>query len=253
MHNKTPRLWGWTAVFLLASQASWAAEPTADELVQRADSVRWPSQPFTMELNVTDYREKEEIGRTGVSVNVFDTTRAIIETVYPKGDAGRKILRVDKNMWIHIPTTKRAIRITPQQRLIGQVSNGDIMGTNYAGDYAASPLGSEEIDLYGGGGRAKCHKLELTKKSEAATYHRILYWTEEGTDRPIRAEFYTQTGKLLKTAHFTQYVDAMGGKRPARVIIVNALERDRYTVIDVVEYGSSSLPRSAYTESMLSR
>jgi hypothetical protein len=253
MHNRKLSSWSWAAAALLVAGASRAADVSGDELVKRADQVRWPTEPFTLKLNVTDYHGKEVAGQNGVSVNVFDTTRAIIEMVSPKADAGRKILRVDENMWIHIPSTKRAIRITPQQRLLGQVSNGDIMGTNYSGDYTATVLGKEEIDLYGGGGKAMCNKLELMKKGVAATYYRLVYWTEQSTDRPIRAEFYTQTGKLIKTAHFTNFSDAMGAKRPGRVVIINALEHDDYTTIDVLEYGKSSMPRSAYSESMLTR
>jgi hypothetical protein len=229
-----------------------AADPKGEEIVKQADLVRGPAQPFTLKMNVTDYKGTEKKGQTGVFVNIFDATRSLIEVMFPKKDAGRKILRAGENMWIHIPSSKRAIRITPQQRLLGQASNGDVLGTNYGGDYTAKFLNEEEIERHGGT-RARCNKLELIKKTNAATYDRILYWVEVGTNFPTKAEFYTRTGKLIKIAYFTDYKDALGAKRPVRTILVNALEKNSYTVVDVVEYGSSSLPESAYNENQLSR
>jgi hypothetical protein len=244
--------WLLAVVGLVALPGGAAAEPAGQEIVKRADLVRGPDRPFILKMNVTDYRGKEVKGQTGVLVNVFDASRSLIEVMSPKKDAGRKILRVGENMWIHIPSSKRAIRITPQQRLLGQASNGDILGTNYAGDYTATLLGEEEIEQHGGA-RSRCHKLELIKKTEGATYHRVLYWTEVGTDFPLKAEFFTRTGKLIKSAYFTGYKDALGAKRPGRVILVNALEKNEFTVVDVVEYGLSNLPESAYSESLLNR
>ena len=227
-----------------------AAAGTADEILKRADLVRAPDDPFTLKMNVTAYRGKEAINETSVVVNNYDFARSLVEFVSPPRDAGRKLLRVSENMWVRIPSSRRAIRITPQQRLLGQASNADVMGTNYAADYTAQLLGDEEVTSYEGTPES-CYKLELVKKTPAASYHRLIYWVEKESSRPIKSEFYTQTGRLLKTAHFTDYGDALGAMRPGRVVIVNAVNKEEYTVLEIVNYGKSNLPLSQYTEAAL--
>jgi hypothetical protein len=227
-----------------------AAPESADEILKRADLVRGPDDPFTLKMNVTAYRGKEVLNETSVLVNNYDFSRSLVEFVAPPRDAGRKILRVSENMWARIPSSRRAIRITPQQRLIGQASNADIMGTNYAADYTSQLLGEEEVASYEGT-PANCYKLELVKKTPAASYHRLIYWVEKGSFRPVRSEFYTQTGRLIKTAHFTRYGNALGAMRPGQVVIVNAVNKEERTVLDIVNYGKSTLPVSQYTEAAL--
>jgi len=190
------------------------------------------------------------LNETSVLVNTYDYSRTLVEFVAPPRDAGRKLLRVSENMWVRIPASRRAIRITPQQRLIGQASNADVMGTNYAADYTAQLLGEEEVTSYEGT-PVSCYKLELVKKTPAASYHRLIYWVAKESFHPMRSEFYTQTGRLLKTAHFTRYGNALGALRPGRVVIVNAVNTEEFTMLEIVDYGKSHLPVSQYTEAAL--
>jgi hypothetical protein len=247
--HKTGMLVAAFALSLTGRIGAMAAE-TADEILKRADLVRGPDDPFTLRMNVTAYRGKEILNETSVLVNTHEYSRSLVEFVSPPRDAGRKLLRVAENMWVRIPASRRAIRITPQQRFLGQASNADVMGTNYAADYAAQLLGEEEVTAYEGT-PVSCYKLELVKKTPAASYYRLIYWVEKESFRPVRSEFYTQTGRLLKTAHFTRYWHALGTMRPGRVVIVNAVNKEEFTSLEIVDYGKSSLPVSQYTEAAL--
>jgi hypothetical protein len=235
--------------FLAAPLSALAAE-SSDEILKRADLVRGPEEPFTLKMNVNAYKGKEVINQNSVFVNVYDMSHSLVEFVAPPRDAGRKLLRVDDSMWARIPSSRRSVRITPQQRLIGQASNADVLGTNYATDYSSKLVGEETVATYDNR-QANCYKLELIKKTPAASYHRLFYWVEKETFWPIRAEFFAQTGKLIKAAHFMRYGNALGAKRPGRVVIVNAVNKEEFTVLDIVEYGKSTLPASQYAEGAL--
>jgi hypothetical protein len=234
----------------LAGTAGVKAADDADEIVKRADLVRGPADPFTLKMDVTAYRGSKVLNSTSVLVNTHDFSRSLVEFVAPPRDAGRKLLRVSENMWVRIPASRRAIRITPQQRLLGQASNADVMGTNYASDYSSKLLGEEEVTSHDGA-KVNCYKLELVKKTVAASYYRLIYWVDKASYRPVRTEFYTQTGKLIKYAQFGKFGNALGAVRPGRVVIVNAVNADEYTVLDILEYGNSRLPVAQYTEAAL--
>ena len=111
-------------------------------------------------------------------------------------------------MWLTRPGLSKPIPISPRQRMSGQASNGDIAATNYAGDYDAELSGNETVDS------EACHVLELRARHKRATYDRIRYWVSVKRVVAVKAEFYSLSGKLLKTARF-EYDNAIEyeGKR----------------------------------------
>ncbi|MFX7793275.1 outer membrane lipoprotein-sorting protein, partial [Acinetobacter baumannii] len=53
--------------------------------------------------------------------------RSLIRYVAPARDANKLILFSGKDLWFYDPTSKASIRMSPQQRLLGQASNGDVV------------------------------------------------------------------------------------------------------------------------------
>jgi hypothetical protein len=121
---------------------------------------------------------------------------SVAETFEPARFKGSKLLQVGRNMWLTRPGLSKPIPISPRQRMSGQASNGDIAATNYAKDYEAQLTGEEAV-----AGEA-CYVLDLKAKHNRATYDKIRYWVSIKRSTGIKAEFYSVSGKLLKTAHF---------------------------------------------------
>src|SRR5205814_9592331 len=71
---------------------------------------------------------------------------------------------------ISLPAVSQPVRLSLAQRLTGQVANGDLARTNFAGDYAAKLLRIENT------GNDSRYVLELTANDRSVTYHRVLYW-----------------------------------------------------------------------------
>ncbi len=99
-------------------------------------------------------------------------------------------------MWLTKPGLSKPIPISPRQRMSGQAANGDIAATNYAGDYDAQMEATETLD------GESCYVLNLTAKHKRTTYDRIRYWVSVKRLVGVKAEFYSVSGKLLKTARF---------------------------------------------------
>ncbi|MFH0935138.1 MAG: outer membrane lipoprotein-sorting protein, partial [Pseudomonadota bacterium] len=122
---------------------------------------------------------------------------SVAETQEPVRFKGSKILQVERNMWMTRPGLSKPIPISPRQRMSGQASNGDIAATNYAGDYEAQLGATENVD------GEPCYVLDLKAKHKRATYDQIRYWVSVKRVVGIKAEFYSVSGKLLKTATFS--------------------------------------------------
>lgn len=172
------------------------AAPDAQSILQNSDRARGGGLPgivWEIRLASRDGTRVDEPQRLIVKA-IGESS--VAETQEPPRFKGSKLLQVERNMWLTKPGLSKPIPISPRQRMSGQASNGDIAATNYAGDYDAQLRGDETID------GEPCHVLELTAKHKRTTYDRIRYWVSIKGETAIKAEFYSLSGKLLKTARF---------------------------------------------------
>lgn len=214
------RFWylrGLTGALVCVAITNSALALTPLEIVRRADRIRAPGSTFTFEIAIVTPKgsEQEPDMRLAVSVKLPD--KSLAKFLSPPADRGKILLMVGPNLWVYLPTTDRPLRISPQQRLIGEVSHADVMRVNFEGDYLPVLVGDDQAE-----GLA-CHLLELLGAVEGVTYHRIRYWVERETFRPVKAEFYTITGLLLKTARYTRYRQILDAFRPTEIQISDAV------------------------------
>lgn len=182
------------AMLLLAGHAF--AAPDAHSILQLSDRARGGGLPgivWEIELTSRDGGKVDEPQR--LLVKAVDDA-SVAETLEPTRFKGSKLLQVGRNMWLTRPGLSKPIPISPRQRMSGQASNGDIAATNYAKDYEASMVQQEAVE-----GEA-CHVLDLKAKHNRATYDKVRYWVSVRREVAVKAEFYSVSGKLLKTALF---------------------------------------------------
>lgn len=180
----------------LAPLAPACATPDAQSILKNSDQARGGGLPgivWEIRLASRDGDRVDEPQR--LIVKAVDES-SVAETLEPPRFKGSKLLQVDRNMWLTKPGLSKPIPISPRQRMSGQASNGDIAATNYAGDYDAVLAGEETVD------NTPCHVLELNAKHKRTTYDRIRYWVSVKGETALKAEFYSLSGKLLKTARF---------------------------------------------------
>ncbi len=182
-------------LFWLCCNAALAA-PDAQTLLQNADRARGGGLPgMVWDITLTSRDGDKVSDEQRLEVRAMDDA-SVAETLEPARFKGSRLLQVERNMWLTRPGLSKPIPISPRQRMSGQASNGDIAATNYAGDYDAQLNGTETLD------GETCYVLDLTAKHKRTTYDRIRYWVSVKRGVGIKAEFYSVSGKLLKTARF---------------------------------------------------
>lgn len=182
-------------ILMLWSTASLAA-PDAQGILKASDQARGGGLPgivWEITLRSRDGNKEDEPQR--ILVKAVDDS-SVAETQEPVRFKGSKLLQVERNMWLTRPGLSKPIPISPRQRMSGQASNGDIAATNYAGDYDAQMSATETLD------GEPCYVLDLAAKHKRATYDKIRYWLSVKRVVGVKAEFYSVSGKLLKTARF---------------------------------------------------
>jgi len=202
-----------------------AAEGDADSIVARSDEVRNPAPAYVMDVAITVEQPGERPIGASYEVSIKGRDRSLVRFTRPASDKGKLLLMVKNDMWYYVPTVSRPIRISPLQRLLGQVATADIARTNYSVDYRATLVGTEELE------GQPCHVLDLSAIDDQVGYHRVRHWVDTKTYQPVRSDFYAVSNALLKTARFGDLALVHGRLRPRELVVRDAIKRDHVSVI----------------------
>lgn len=139
---------------------------------------------------------------------------------------GQKVLLQDQQFWLQLPGSRRPMRITPMQKLMGEASSGDVASLSWSADYQAT-LASEQPN-------ADEQVLELSANRAGLSYQRIRLVIAASDQFPLRAEFYVGSGKLAKQATFVR--GPLNGQD--RVIAMQLTDKLQSKAITVLHYDS---------------
>jgi hypothetical protein len=252
------------APFVLALTVAGATDtaraddtPSASDIVAAADRVRNPTNPFRLTLVLAEYQSGAAHDSVTLAVHskIDSAThqyRNLVRYAAPQRDAGKLVLLSGGSMWFYDPASKASIRISAQQRLIGQASNGDVLTVNLAHDYASRLLGDESIQDADHQPRDTWH-LELSAATNEAAYARLETWIEKGTMRPVKSKFYSDSGRPLKLAFYRRYESALGAARPLETIIVDAVDPHLVTKVTASDYRAENVQDAWFQRDYLPR
>jgi len=234
------------AAALIASAGAAGAAPDAQAILAASDAIRNPGKPFSLTTTLVEYRNGKQVDTNTLTVySKADLNsgqfRSLIRFVAPARDANKLMLKNGNDLWFFDPSSKASIRLSPQQRLLGQAANGDVVTVNLSKDYRAQ-LAAEESVLDGDRQTRRCYKLALAAVSADVTYHHIEMWLDTSNSRPVKASFYTESGQLLKKAYYRRYQAQLGVERPTETVIIDGLDPNWVTVMGFADYAWRDVP-----------
>jgi len=248
-------LLGGLIVTLITANTRPAFALSATEILEINDRLRNPQQAFRSTITMTDYVASRK--NDTLSITVYSKPRpsdgqfrSLVHIDAPRKDQGKLMLRDGKELYFYDPDAANTIRISPQQRLLGQASNGDVMTTNFARDYRAVLNGVETIKDAQKRSR-RCFLLKMKSKTSAAVYGAIDYWVDEKTYHPVKGRFYSRSGKLLKIVFYDRFQTVLGALRPTKVIIIDGLNTKNVTVMGFRNFKSVTLPDAWFQKTYL--
>ena len=223
-----------------------AAADHAQEILAASDAIRNPGKPFGLTVTLVEYRDGKQTDTDALTVySKADPGngrfRSLIRFVAPLRDANKLMLKNGNDLWFYDPSSRASIRLSPQQRLLGQAANGDVVTVNLAKDYAAKLLGEE--DTQDGDRQSRhCYKLALAAAAPDVTYDHIEMWLATADNRPVKARFYSESDHLLKTAYYRRYELELGIERPTEIVIIDGLNPQWVTVMRYSDFAWRDVP-----------
>jgi outer membrane lipoprotein-sorting protein len=223
---------------LLLSATARAAEPTAAELMRQYDSIMGPTNMEGV-TQMTAHRDDDTERTYKMRMLKSGDDKFRLWFQEPAAVRGQEILRQGDNNWIYMPNLKRAIRMASRDNFQGgDFNNADVLRVNYEADYEGSLNPNTE-------GVADAYLLELKAKTKEASYDKVKLWLRKSDSLPIKGEFYTASGKMLRSAEYLDVKDFGGNRRPSRIVMKNMLNQKRYStmIFDSVDIKAKPSPQ----------
>ena len=229
-------------VFLFSALQVYADDPL--EILKKLDSYRITYEEFSLQLNLTSYRDNSILETAVFNVYIKGSDKSlVVAQKYRTKDM--KMLYADENLWVQLPGARRPVRITPIQRLMGEASNGDVAQLSFVRDYELEVLGDEKID------NVECKKLLLSAKRSSATYNKIILFARKNDHLPVKAEYYLVSGKHFKTAYFEKYFTVGGKKTLQKMTIHDVIKKGYKTTFEYLNVKEIKLPVKYFNKNYL--
>lgn len=158
----------------------------ADRARGNGDGIIWNVHARSLE------RGREENFEFLVKARGFDI---LSETLRPPVSKGNRVLQASNNTWFYKPGLQKPLPVSVRQKMAGNAAYGDIAATNYAVDYEVTPMADAEVD------GELCYVFDLKAiPGRRCTYDRIVYFISRSRQVGVKAEYYTVSGKLTRSA-----------------------------------------------------
>ncbi|MDZ7869155.1 MAG: outer membrane lipoprotein-sorting protein [Rheinheimera sp.] len=206
---------------LSSSLATELPLPQAQQYLATAEQFRGPQQSFVLQGRIETIKAGRSEKMQPYQLLSGEDRKSLV--IFTGGTSqGQKVLLQDQQFWLQLPGSRRALRITPLQKLMGEASSGDVATLNWQQDYQLVAADSQSESI----------QLSLQAKREGLSYQRIELWVSLNDHFPLRADFYLPSGKQAKSARF---VRSQAGETP-RVVAMELLDRMQSKNVTVLHY-----------------
>src|SRR5690606_14664969 len=125
---------------------------------------------------------------------------------------------------------RRSLRMSGRQNLQGtDLANDDLLRLDLFRDYNPVLVGEESE------GGEECWVVQLTTTDPSVTYGKMIYWVRKIDSLPVKTEYYSFAGKLLKTMYYKEVQEIGGLVRPVRMEVHSNLREGYQTILTMIE------------------
>jgi len=207
------RLVGWVIALImmtgpLAAPAE-TPEPSGRDILERVENLLWGrTLQGDFEMNITTPRWQRTLG---LRVWMDRPRRSFIRVLSPAKEAGIGSLRIGAEMWNYLPNIERTIKIPPSMMLQpwmgSDFTNDDLVKeSSIVNDYTHRILKTESVD------GALLYIVEALPQPDAAVvWGKIIYWVRTKDFIPLKQEYYSERGELVRVMSFSD-IRPIGGR-----------------------------------------
>lgn len=145
---------------------------------------------------------------------------SLVRIISPRKEEGTATLKYEKDLYNYLPKTDRTIKITSGMMMSSWMgshfTNDDLVKeSRYSDDYTATLVFEGESE------GEKVWRIRLDPRPEApVVWGRILFEIRQKDVMPVYAEYYDESGKLIRTMTFSDIRTMDGRLLPAEMRLI---------------------------------
>ncbi len=237
-------------VLVLPLKAESPTPQDPQDLLWRIDKAR-NILDLRCEVTLTSYQNGKIQEHETLEVQVKTSrqeNKTLVWFASPASVKGRRMLMAGNTVYLLFPATSNPIRLSPLQVLVGEASNGDVARTGFAQEFQVRQL--QKVTYEG----QACWLFHLSAKQDrqTGTYAEARLWVSQKNLHPLKAEFLTASGELLKTGVYEDWKAIDGKQFPCRLVITDAQDPSKHTVLTYSRVSSHPVPESLFQRVVLS-
>lgn len=161
--------------------------------------------------------------------------KSFIRILSPPKEKGIGTLKIGLEMWNYLPRVERIIKIPPsmmmQPWMGSDFTNDDLVKeSSIVEDYLHRVIGEEKI------GGFDAYRVEAVPKPDApVVWGKILYWVRKKDFIPLKQEFYSERGELIRVMTFSEIKEMGGRVLPTYWEMVPVKKEGRMTTLRILE------------------
>lgn len=228
MFNKR-MAWGLILLLGLSMIPLVHADMSGEEIMDKTEAIMRVNDGRYL-IDMTTSRPGKEDRTSRMQVYVKDADKVLARMLAPVQEKGQGYLKLGDDEWLYLPNANKSIRISGSQSMQGSdIQADDVLKVKLTDDYAVTLTGMENIS------GQNYYVLELNAKKNSVIYSKLRYWIKQADFLPAKTEYYALSGKLLKTAVYSQIKSLGGRTRPTVMEVSSELRKGNKTTVVFLE------------------
>jgi outer membrane lipoprotein-sorting protein len=166
----------------------------------------------------------------------------------PETQKGQGYLQLEDNLWFYDPESRKFSHSSYKENLQdSETKNSDFRRSALVDDYEVESYTEEVL------GRYPVYVVNLKATNNEVSYPRARVWIRTDNHLVLKAESYSLSDRLMRTAYYPNYVEVQGRYIPSRMLFVDELKEGEKSQVTIKDVSLSSLPDSVFTKAYLER
>ncbi len=236
-----------TAALLLPA----SAEPDYKAILKSIDQMGdFGRQDYSATYSIVS--EKPGENPSSLEVKLFrrdEHDQLVLLIQKPEKQKGQGYLKIDDNVWFYDPESGNFSHSTMKENISNsQAKNSDMKRYTFADDYEIADAVSGKLGAFA------TYVLDLKAKNNEVSYQRVKLTIRQDKSVPLKEEDYSVSGKLMRTVYYLPTYIVAGGKTiPAKIKIVNEVNKGEQSVLTISGVSVEKLPDTVFQKSFLER
>lgn len=213
---------------LLGSSFSLASNEATELIAKSEMHIRGKSFQAEMQMVV-----ENNSGTRALNMQIWTQGRekALVKVLKPTKDRNTGNLRIGLDLWQYLPNIERIVKIPPSMMLQSWMgsdfTNDDLVKSSSLERDYDHQIESKEMIQGEKAVKIRC----LPKPTAPVVWGKVIAWVRAGDGVPLKQEYYSEDGELLKVMEGTQIKSFGSHTIPTHLLMMNLKKKDSRTTL----------------------